>query len=400
MWWYWYHNSSVSTQQLVADARQALRNADYAQAEARAARALQLGSKSTAAMLIAGEAAAKRNRLQEAVAYYSQVPDSGNEVTFRALSSKAEALYQLGLISESEAVFRRTLEIEPLNEVTNHRFAVLLNVTGRRWEARSYLLNLVRLGKFSVEELCLLADSERPVDFEPQIARALEAVPEDPLALLGRVRLDVHKDPAAPVADSLWKIVRARPDNLDAQGLLGEVLARGRSDREFDDWRIQLPKEAERHPAVWFARGVWSEERGGLERAARCYWEAIRIEPDQVGANDRIAAVLKSLGREKLGVPFSDRALLIGRFNEMAFQIHREGSASKRVSQIAEMAEDMGRYWEAWAWNVVWERQGSDEASAARDRLRKLLDKENPQQTATKFNPALQIDLSHYPLPR
>ena len=101
MWWHWHRSSSISTQELVADARQALRNADYVKAESTAARALGLGSKSTAAMLIAGEAAAKLNRLDDAITYYTQVPDTGNDVAFRALSSKADALFHLGRISES-----------------------------------------------------------------------------------------------------------------------------------------------------------------------------------------------------------------------------------------------------------------------------------------------------------
>ena len=146
-WWHWHRSSSISTQELVADARQALRNADYVKAESTAARALGLGSKSTAAMLIAGEAAAKLNRLDDAITYYTQVPDTGNDVAFRALSSKADALFHLGRISESEAVFRRCIEIEPYKEPILHRFATLLTNTGRRWESRKYLLDLVRLGK-------------------------------------------------------------------------------------------------------------------------------------------------------------------------------------------------------------------------------------------------------------
>jgi len=74
MWCQWRRTTSVSTQQLVTEARQALRNADYAHAESLASRALSLGSRSTAAVMTAGEAAVKLSRLDDAVGYFSQVP--------------------------------------------------------------------------------------------------------------------------------------------------------------------------------------------------------------------------------------------------------------------------------------------------------------------------------------
>lgn len=403
MWCLWYRTTRISTQELVADARQALRNADYEKAETIAARVLALGSKSTAAMLIAGEAAAKRNRLDDAVAYYSQVPDTGNDVAFRALSSKADALFHLGRISESEAAFRRCLEIEPYKEPILHRFATLLTNTGRRWESRTHLLNLVRLGKFSIQELCLLADFELPIELDSMIETALHAVPDDPLPLLARARVKFRDNRPAEAGQMLWKVVRSRPDNLDAQGLLGEVLVASAAEPELQEWKTQLPQGAEKHPGVWFARGLWSEKNGRLEPAVRCYWEAIRIEPDHLRGNRHITRVLRSLGRDKFAVPFSRRADLLEKLNAAALDVYQvydqSGTASLQLRQVPELSEELGRVWEAWAWNVVLIKQGFDEAGASRDRLRKLLDKENPPQTVTKFNPALQLDLTHYPLP-
>ena len=61
--------------------------------------------------------------------------------------------------------------------------------------------------------------------------------------------------------------------------------------------------------------------------------------------------------------------------------------------------EELGRYWEAWAWNVALVKAGTQEAGATRDRLKKILDTADHPQTINRFNPALQVDLSHFPLP-
>src|SRR5262249_36422523 len=72
---------------------------------------------------------------------------------------------------------------------------------------------------------------------------------------------------------------------------------------------------------------------------------------------------------------------------------------SDHIPKIAETLEVLGRYWEAWAWNVSQVKQGHAEAAAARDRLKEILDREIPPQTLNKFNPAFLVDLSTYPLP-
>lgn len=399
MWWYGHRGSGVSTQQLVSDARQALRNADYARAEMLSSRALALGSKSTAALLVAGDAAAKLNRLEDAVAFYARVPDTGNNVAFKALSARADTLFHLGRISESEAAFRRTLEIDSHNELINRRFAALLDSTGRRWESRRYILELVRIGRFSIEELCFLADFERPIDVASRVDQALKAVPDDPLPLLATARLRIRDSEPMEATELLWKVVRSRPGNLDAQGLLGDLLVNFRSRPEYRKWQEQLPREADQHPGVWSARGGWCEQNGQFESAVRCYWEAVRIEPDHTRANRQIAMAFKSLGRPNHGEPFLDRATLLDELNREVALAHAEGFASEHVPIIARLTEELGRFWEAWAWNVALAHRESEEAAAARDRLKRILDKENPPQTLNKFNPALQVDLSHFPLP-
>lgn len=399
MGWYLHGQPGLSTQELVDDAREALRESDYSEAERLAGLALERSGHSTAALMIAGEAAAKLQHLDEAVAYYAQIPEVGDEVSFKALVEKADALFHRARFLESEAAYRRALEIDPHNELLNRRFAVLLDTTGRRWESRPYLLELVRVGKFTVEGLILLGNFDEPYDNAELIEKALASVPHDPGPLLARVRVALTRNEEPQAAQMLWKVVGARPDNLDAQAVLGELLVDLRSEREYHEWRRQLPDNADRHPGVWFDRGFWAEQNGQLEAAARCYWEAIRIEPDHRRANFQIAAVLKALNRAGLGESFLRRAEMLGELSNAMHPIYFFGASNSTTSKVARLLESLGRYWEAWAWNVALVHERKPGAAEARDRLRKILDEQEPPQTLSKFNPALHVDLSHFPLP-
>lgn len=399
MYWFGRREIGATTVQLVADATQAMEREDFDVAERLAKRALAQSPDSTAAMLIAGESAARCNRLADAVAFYALVPDSGNEVAFKALAAKSDALFRLGRFAESEKAFRRVLEIEPNNELMLHRFSGLLDAVGRRWDSRPYLLSLVKLGKFTFQELCLLASFNDPVDIGLLLDQALEAVPTDLDPLLAKARLKLTENENSQVVQLLWKVVRANPANLEAQGLLGTVLVDSGTDQDFQEWRNQLPKDADRHPGVWFARGLWCEQNGQSEAAVRCYWEALRIEPDHHRANYQLGLVLKSLGRSDWAEGFARRADLLADLNNEVHVVYSEGILSPRLPKIAQRLEDLGRYWEAWAWNVALVKAGSEQAGATRDRLRKTLDTATHPQTLNKFNPSLQADLSHYPLP-
>ncbi len=399
-WVYLLRDPHVSTRQLLADARQALRKEDYPSAERLARRALRQTASSTAAFLIAGEACAKLNRLDDAMAYYGRVPDTHGDMAFRAMTAKADLLFQLGRFSESETTLRRSLELNPQNPLVLTRLVDVLGATGRQWESRPYLFHLVRLGHFSAEALFQLVDYARWVDVEPLVEKALKAVPGDPNPLLARARVQLHANKGIEARQILWQVVGARPGNLDAQALLGEVLVDLHRDEEFHKWRQQLPPEADGHPDIWYVRGFWSEKSGQLEAAARCYWEAIRIEPDQSRANSRIASVLKELARPAESEPFMRRAALLMELNDLVSTVYAGPNAKiEYASRMARLTEALGRIWEVQAWNTLLARQGDKSAAAAQDRLNKVLEKQHPPQTLSSDNPALAIDLSRYPFP-
>ena len=178
------------------------------------------------------------------------------------------------------------------------------------------------------------------------IEMALHAVPDDPLPLLARAQIKVRDNQPAEATLMLWRIVRARPDNLDAQGLLGEVLMHSGTERDFQEWKTQWPPEADKHPGIWFARGLWSERIGRLEPAVRCYWEAIRIESDHLRALRQIGRVLHALERDKFVEPFSSRADLLMKLNAVVLDVYQVGPTSLQLHHLPELAEELGRFWE------------------------------------------------------
>src|SRR5262249_8694666 len=154
----------------------------------------------------------------------------------------------------------------------------------------------------------------------------------------------------------------------------------------------QLPSQAKRHPDIWYVQGLWAEKNGQFEAAARCYWEAIRIEPDQRRANFQIAGVLNTLGRTEIAKPFAKRDELLMELHSLLFATNIntvKKIASDHAPRIAQLTEALGRYWEAWAWNYVLAQQGDAKAAAAQDRLKNLLMQKKLPQTADASNPAL-----------
>ena len=71
------------------------------------------------------------------------------------------------------------------------------------------------------------------------------------------------------------------------------------------------------------------------------------------------------------------------------------------MRRAAQLTEELGRLWEAWGWQIaiLSVESGQPEATAARDRLRARLDREQPPWLLAGITPSEHVDLSAYPLP-
>jgi tetratricopeptide (TPR) repeat protein len=400
----------VSTRRHLAAAREALARQDYLQAEEAARLALEGNPELPAALLVAGEAAVRLQHHEDALRYFARVTrDESRDSTEESLSALAAAggiLVHQGGLKEAEAHFQRVLKHRPDHLVAHRFLAFLYSAQGRNREAREHLMELVRQGEFSQEELFLLTHSEQTVDHRELLELSLERTPDYLIPQLGLARLARENGDLEEALLLVNQVVEAEPPGvppagrLEARVLQGELLEQlGRLDA-LSDWQAGLPSEADEHPEVWHLRGRWAQEQDDLRSAARCYWEAVRRDPNHTSAHYRLSQVLKSLNRNDDARQFLRRSQLL---NELLATVDPLGGHQfdrERMLKVATLAESLGRPWEAWAWcHVVLRHLPQD--SSARALWNRLVEplRSFPPQTLPSAQLALTVDLSSEPLP-
>ena len=351
----------------------------------------------TDAMLIAGEAATKLQRLDDAVRYYRAIPVDDSEKSVLAQFSLANVLIHTGDISSAFEAFERVLKSEPMNVATHTRVAFLYAASARRWESRPHLEIVLRSGGATVEELALLADLERPVDEEGYLKKCQQSCPDDLNVRLGLAWIASQNGEPAVAVRELQKIIQEDPGLMTAQALLGELLASERSNR-FDDWHAKLPSDADEWPDIWYARGVRAQLLGHQKIAARCFWEVLRISPIHRRANYQLGRVLAEL-KDPNADDFAEQSRRLFSLTKALQQaIRSEGRNEVVMREIVQTLDEMGRVWETCAWAQLSRKNfpQSEWPSEFLQRLAPLLNDQLPMMLADR-NLAMKCDLSSFP---
>lgn len=396
--WKW-SPASYSSRQLLELAQTALEDREYLQA-ARWAEQIVPGSPEwTAGRLIAGESATRLGRLDDAIAYYRQIPRDGSDEAVLGLFSLAEVYFHVGELSAAVECYESLLRARPQHPTAHVRMATLLGVTGQRWRAIPHYLALLRLHAWTVQDLALMADLERPVEPEGFLERCLQRAPRDPLVRLAQAAdlLGWRKpEQARPLLEQL---TRDQPDLIAAQVLLGELLLHDEA-ATFLAWHSALPLEAEENADIWFIRGLWLRQHDQPQVAARCFWEAVRRVPHHRRANYQLGQVLAALGAPAAH-DFAERGDQLFELTQVLDDVLRSRGANERaMERAARLLLASERLWEAWAWA----ESGRQRFPASRWPLEILAEAE-PQLTETtplvldSYNLARRHDLSHFPLP-
>ncbi|MBM4090581.1 MAG: tetratricopeptide repeat protein [Planctomycetes bacterium] len=304
-------------------------------------------------------------------------------------------------LADAEGELRAALEQQPDNTDANRVMALLLNTQGRRWEATPHLIALVRAGSFSIGDLVLLATPQEPYEDEPAVRDALQAVPDDPRPALGLVSVLRRANKDEEVLILLRKIVADYPRQIEAQAQLGMLLLDLKRETEFLAWQSQLPPEADAHPNVWLARGLWAARHDQPQAAARCCWEAARRGPNHRLAHFHLGMALEKLKQPDAAQPFLERANTLAELEQVAHPIYLAGPDVAAMQRAATLLERLGRLWETWAWHsaVLNLEPGNATSLAARDSLAKVLARDQPPQLTAGANPADQVDLDNLALP-
>ena len=395
---FWAEEVPVET--LLSRAREALAAQDYATAEELCLQLVGREGPTPSVLLMAGEAAEKQGRRTEALGYYAQIPpDAGKEAAL-GYAAAGDLLLKAYHASAAEAQFRRALEIDPTFGLVHDRLAYLLGIEGRRFESLPHLFGQLRANCFSMVPLILLGNHEAPINLTDELKKFREATPDDLMPLIGEARLAIrytHMDEAKRL---LKQVLGQSPRQIEALAELGKALM-AQDDQEFSRWLLDSAPAAEAHPDVWMLRGLWAKRQGDERGAARCFWETLRRDPLHQAATYQLAQSLKLLGDAKPAGWLSDRAGQLQNLGRVAESLFVNRDNLGLMHSAAELTESLGCIWEACAWRqLILDLDPRDGASRnALQRLAAKLENDTPL-VLDSDNPAQQIDLSGFPLPR
>lgn len=373
----------------------------YEAAEQRARAVLARWPDDAAALVLAGQAAAKVARNEQAQDYFLRASDQSPEEYVAAQYGLAMLRYHEGRATAAETCLRRVLALDPLHFRAHYRLAVLLQIEGRTWEALPHAQAVIRGGQCGRDELLMIGALDAMMVDDPHwIDKCLRTVPDDPVVLLGRGQLALlRRDDAAEAEAIFRRVVAQDPEQIEGQARLGEVLLLKSDPAEFLRWNAALPKSAELHPRTWHVRGLWAKRNGQPRAAVRCFLEALRLHPVHVSSNFQLSQTLLGLGLPEAAAPFIERSRVLAKVEYTLSQL-RDLNDFELMRQMSEAHEEMGLPWDSVGWAHLAHRLAPGTAWAQE----RLARPNRSLAAALEFipvasQPALAVDLSAYPLP-
>lgn len=380
-------------------ARQALIDGDLERSTELAAQLLQRAPNSVEGRIVAGYVAANRHQIEEAFNHYSHIPDDADPKSLEGRCLLAQLLFfDMGRAADAERCYRRVLQHDPDHGLAHQGLATLMELEGRRWELIPHMLRAIRAGRCEVGNLLAVGWVQLPSGDATVLMNCRKVVADDPLPLLGLARIAVRENETDKAMRLIQQLVDQRPDQWEAQALLGQLLIESEQPEAWLKWHAQLTEAADELPDIWFVQGLCAERQGELRGAVHCFAECCRRDPDHAESTFRLSRALTQLGLVDLAVPFLDRSRQLELVGQKMGYLHSRPNDARALMQVARMLEGLGRKWEAWGWYQV---SRSLQPDAEQDALR--LERERRdwllQRTESHSNPAIALDLAPFPMP-
>ncbi|MBI1311745.1 tetratricopeptide repeat protein [bacterium] len=395
--WWFLKNPPPTSGDLLDAARRALKQRDFQRALKIATSIPRESVDWKQSRLVAAEAAIRSEDQKTALTILSHVPRDDSSESVLAAFTQAELFRDSGRLTDALEACQYAASHSPDNAAVQERLAFLYGVTGQRWESLPALLRLARSGTCSLQELAILGDTERPLEYRDFLEGCQEKVPDDPLILTGLGAVAYSEGEPVLAREYLDKALSLNPSIVSAHALLGEMLVDS-PNASFSDWSSRLPQGADENPHIWLVRGLWARKLGTLPVAARCFQEALVRQPEHRRANYQMGLTLHALGHPA-SAAFSDRAADLFELTGLLDAVLRsEGRNEPAVQHIVSLLEKNGRYWEAWAWcrRAGTRYSYSNWAQLSFKRITQLA-ADTAVRTAPDHNPAVGLDLSTYP---
>ena len=381
----------------------------YIETERYGQRVLAKEPKSTEALLFVGQSLMRQNRDPEALPYFLQVQDSESDAAAWCHLAAGQILCnQYSQFRQGEEQFRRALELRPSEPNASKLLANVLKMGTRNWELIP--LELTEIEQKEALHIQLMDDLSRNERLPPDmglVLKGIKANPNDPIVLLGHanlLRAQLKFDEAEAL---LRKCIELAPTIDEAHVRLGWVLFESRDDAKFLKWHAAAKPSLVDHPLFWTVRGARAERAHEPQVAARCYWEAIKRDPNLQDANSQLGLLLTQMDRKAEGAPFLERAQKLADYIDLVRRNHFRAYELKKgdielATQAIKAADALGDLWETYGWTqMTYQLDPSNKAlEQAMKQVESVAKDVKKERTLPNYNPANKLDLSKLPLPK
>ena len=301
----------------LAEAEKALRDGRFGESEFRAMQASPRLNEADQkkALWIAAQGAYGAGRFQATLDYLERAEQPTPRRKIQAAMMEATCYFRLGNADKVEEILLQVLQEDPENLQAHSKLAAVLRIQGRTFDALPHLAKLLRSGNLQ-EDVLLASLSTEAIylaDSDPQNAKLfVESVPENPAPMLGIARQMAAGQEYDGARAELERIVAARPKQLTAQAVLGRLYLDTGDMEKFAQWLENVRDLPGEHPGIWLVRGIWEQGQGREKEAARCFWEACKLDPNLLSGNYLLAQALSTLGRAEEAEPFVEARREVG----------------------------------------------------------------------------------------
>ncbi|MEO2021914.1 MAG: tetratricopeptide repeat protein, partial [Pirellulaceae bacterium] len=339
------------------------------------------------------------NRLDEALATLLPVVDQPGPLQAQMLFATGELEIKLGHSDDAERHLRELVAVDPQEKLAWQRLAYLLTVEGRGQEAVPWRMKSLQVGDFTLTDLLFLGNPEAIAQMS-ELDQFRNSNPRHPTVLFSEALVAIRENELVKARELLEKAVSQDPDLAVAQAWLGTLLLELPDSQPFVNWYAAMPTELQTAAAVWVVRGLWSQNQDQPRAAVRCFWEALKQNPNHQVACYQLAISLTRVGQEQLAGRIKERARRLQELELLLSRLDTTGSDLEMLAEVGVLTEQLGRLWESYGWHsLVLARQSNAVTSrTALDRLRPEL-KPGVKQVVAKLDPARMLDLAEYPLP-
>ena len=369
-------------------------------------RIVQRDPESGRGLLMAGQALSNTDRYDDALDYLSRIPDSDDRIAIMARCIAGNVWLNKKMNpSEAEDRFRRALAQDPYSLDANNFLGHLMHLGTRTWERIPFEIATIRKGAASPRKLYQLALGDKLHTDVAAVKKFAETDPDNPNIRLGLADLAVYEKRRQDAERLLVGVTKSHPEILEAHIRLGAIFLDSDDRAKFLKWHDNLPESIDEHPGVWIIRGAWAKNHGQPRVAARCYWEALRKDPNHQAANYQLGQLLVAEEKPEQAKPFLARSEKLQKYLDAVHLLNSKAGADgpdpAAVIDATRMATELGLLWEGAGWlrlAMVLLPENEELKKAAEDSM-PVLEKLPLERTVAAANPTNDLDLSDYPLP-